>query len=71
MERPFKLEQWSRDYARVIRTILETATPADAHAEFGRVVKHRPRGIRWGGERWCCGNIRAPIIVMRTAKAVR
>jgi hypothetical protein len=50
-ERPFKVEQWSRGYARITKTILETATPAEAYAEFERVVKHRPGGwytVRWG-----------------------
>ena len=50
-ERPFKVEQWSKDFASVIKVILEASDPKEAHAEFDRVVKHRPRGwysVRWG-----------------------
>jgi hypothetical protein len=50
-ERPFKVEQWSKGFAGITRLILETSTPNEAHAEFDRIVKHRPRGwytVRWG-----------------------
>ena len=50
-ERPYKVEQWSKDFAGVSKVILEASDPNDAHAEFNRVVKHRPRGwytVRWG-----------------------
>jgi hypothetical protein len=50
-EHPFKVEQWSKGFAGVTKLILETAVPNEAHAEFERVVKHRPRGwytVRWG-----------------------
>jgi hypothetical protein len=40
----FKVEQWSKDFAGVTKLILETAVPNEAHAEFDRVVRHRPRG---------------------------
>jgi hypothetical protein len=43
-ERPYKVEQWSKGFAGVTKLILETAIPNEAHAEFERVVKHRPRG---------------------------
>jgi len=50
-ERPFKVEQWSKGFAGITRLILETSTPNEAHAEFDRLVRHRPRGwytVRWG-----------------------
>ena len=40
-------------------TLLEAAPPAEAHAEFGRAVRHRPRGwytVRWGTQ--SCGSTR-------------
>jgi hypothetical protein len=43
-QRPYKVEQWSKGFAGVTKLILEAAHPNDAHAEFERVVKHRPRG---------------------------
>ena len=33
-ERPYKVEQWSKDFAGVTRLILETSIPNEAHAEF-------------------------------------
>jgi hypothetical protein len=59
-ERPFKVEQWSKDFGGVTKVILEAADPNDALAEFDRVVKHWPRG--WytvEGERRSCASIRA------------
>jgi hypothetical protein len=44
-------EQWFKDFGGVIKVILEPSDPKHAHAEFDRVVKHRPRGwytVRWG-----------------------
>jgi hypothetical protein len=50
-ERPYKVEQWSKDFGGVVKLILEAADPKKAHAEFDRIVKRRPRGwysVRWG-----------------------
>jgi hypothetical protein len=50
-ERPYKVEQWPKGFAGIIKVILEASDPKEAHAEFDRVVKHRPRGwytVRWG-----------------------
>jgi hypothetical protein len=50
-ERPYKVEQWSRDFDGVTKVILEASDPKEAHAEFDRVVKRRPRGwytVPWG-----------------------
>jgi hypothetical protein len=43
-ERPYKVEQWSKGFDGITNVILEASDPNDAHAEFDRVVKHRPRG---------------------------
>ena len=58
-DRPYKVEQWSRGFNCVTKTILEAARPAEAHAEFDRVVQHRPRG--WSpcaGVRRSCASTR-------------
>ena len=47
-ERPFKVEQWSKGFAGITRLILETSTPNEAHAEFDRLVRHRPTRLVHG-----------------------
>jgi hypothetical protein len=43
-ERPYKVEQWSNGFADVTNVIPDASDPKEAHAEFDRVVKRRPRG---------------------------
>jgi hypothetical protein len=49
-ERPYKVGQWSQDLAGVTNVTLD-GDPKEAHAEFDRGVRRRPRGwysVRWG-----------------------